>query len=198
MKKSVILFAIFCHLVSAAHAELFDIGPFPLPGSYEESIDVKTLLHYQQMRTQVDCEYAAAESDDVSLQNLFGGKHGLLTDAEIKKANRKMLSLKAKALYRIVREKERYDRPRPYDSHPEIKPCIEKEGSASYPSGHSMFGRMYARVLSILHPEREVFLMRRGDEIGENRMIGGVHYPSDVFAGRQLGDDLAADYLNVL
>ncbi len=198
MKNLIILFVMLVNFVQSARAELFDIGPFPLPGSIEEAIDVKTLLFYQSMRSQEDCDYAAAESDDVSLQNFFGGKHGLLTDDEIKKANRKMITLKAKALYKIVREKERYDRPRPYDSHPEIQPCIEKEASASYPSGHSMFGRMYARVLSFLHPERAILLMKRGNEIGENRMIGGVHYPSDVRAGQKLGDELADNYINVL
>jgi acid phosphatase (class A) len=30
--------------------------------------------------------------------------------------------------------------------------------------------------------------MARGEQIGQDRIIGGVHYPSDVRAGRQIGE----------
>ncbi len=183
---------------AAAHADDFLselIGPYPVPGSIEEQRDVEMLLHYQNTRTEAECAAAGMESD-VSLKALFGGEKGPLTDAEINKAKRKFIKLTIDAGFTIVVAKEKYDRPRPYLSHPQIKPCIELESSKAYPSGHAMFGRMFARVLSNMFPEREIQLIRRGDEIGRNRMLGGVHYPSDVAAGKALGDQLADEYLN--
>ena len=36
--------------------------------------------------------------------------------------------------------KEHWNRPRPYATNPDIQPCVNRPGNASYPSGHSTFG----------------------------------------------------------
>ena len=62
--------------------------------------------------------------------------------------------------------------------------------SPSYPSFHSTVGRVIASVISgayIGHRER---LMRIGDTIGMNRIIGGYHFLTDHQAGQSLGDQL--------
>jgi hypothetical protein len=33
--------------------------------------------------------------------------------------------------------------------------------------------------------------MAVANQVGKNRMIGGVHHPSDVEAGQKLGDEMA-------
>ena len=40
----------------------------------------------------------------------------------------------------------------------------------------------------MIYPERTEKLTRRGTQIGWDRVLGGVHYPSDVRSGRELGN----------
>lgn len=69
--------------------------------------------------------------------------------------------------------------------------CVPRESwmqtNASYPSGHSMTAWAWALILSEASPSKADALLRLGRESGESRAICGVHYPSDVEAGRTLG-----------
>jgi len=86
--------------------------------------------------------------------------------------------------------KQHFNRTRPLigDTQPV---CIKREDwmrtNASYPSGHAMTGWAWGLVLGELAPARASGLMQAGREIGESRVICGVHYQSDVEAGRMLG-----------
>lgn len=64
--------------------------------------------------------------------------------------------------------------------------------SYAYPSGHATFGAMTAILLAELVPERRAQLFERGWDYGDARLIGGVHFPSDLEAGRILGTVLVA------
>ncbi len=169
------------------------IGPFPTFGSAEEINDYNTLMGYQATRTKAQCDQAALESD--AGMEVFFGK--LLTPAELGRAKSKLKFLTLKAGIIILAQKKKYNRPRPYLSHKDIKPCIELEGSTAYPSGHTTLGRVYGRVLSAMYPERSDKFMKRADEVALNRVIGGVHHPSDIEAGKKLGDAIADDYLDL-
>lgn len=67
-------------------------------------------------------------------------------------------------------------------------PCVESgpasDYSYAYPSGHSTWGAMTAMLLAEMIPEKRAELYARGWEYGDSRMVGGVHYRSDVEAGR--------------
>jgi acid phosphatase (class A) len=171
------------------------VGPYPAIGSVEEKADIDQLLYYQKIRTPEQCAAAEAEANHSSLETFFGGKYGLLTAAEMKKVNKKLKWLTVKTGAKILYYKTKYARIRPYITHPEVKPCIEPEKSKSYPSGHTTLSRVYARILSVIYPERSALFMKRADEVALNRIIGGVHHPSDIAAGKRLGDAIAEDYL---
>lgn len=68
--------------------------------------------------------------------------------------------------------------------------------SYSYPSGHSTFGALVAIELSAMVPEKRTALYARGWEYGWNRVVAGVHFPSDVEAGR-ITAELMAEQLAV-
>lgn len=53
----------------------------------------------------------------------------------------------------------------------------------SYPSGHASFGWATALAFAEMWPALQDTIMRRGYEFGENRVITGAHYQSDVTAG---------------
>lgn len=75
---------------------------------------------------------------------------------------------------------------------PNLAPSRDSLYSYAYPSGHATFGAMTAILLAELVPERHAQLFERGWDYGDARMIGGIHFPSDLEAGRILGTVLVA------
>jgi acid phosphatase (class A) len=51
---------------------------------------------------------------------------------------------------------------------------------------------MSARILADLKPAQASAILARGRDYGESRIICGVHYPSDVAAGRVMGSAVLA------
>lgn len=90
--------------------------------------------------------------------------------------------------------KEHYKRPRPFTGVA-ARTCVTPESlgaNASYPSGHASVGWAWALILAELKPERANQLLLRGREFGDSRVVCGVHYPSDVEAGRVIGAAVVA------
>jgi acid phosphatase (class A) len=81
-----------------------------------------------------------------------------------------------------------YRRQRPFINDSEITTCIPDEerlrASFSYPSGHAALGFGWALVLAELVPSRADAIIERGRDFTWSRVVCGVHYPSDVEAGR--------------
>jgi len=86
-------------------------------------------------------------------------------------------------------------RPRPYASHAHLKPCLPPERGFSFPSGHSTWYQAAAELLGDLLPERRERLLMIGAYGGANRVMCGVHYPSDVDAAQRLGRAAAAQII---
>lgn len=90
--------------------------------------------------------------------------------------------------------KDRVRRPRPYQSHGDLQPCLPPERGFSFPSGHATWYAAAAELLAALVPERSQRVLAVGTHGGASRVMCGVHYPSDVEAGLRLGR-AAADQL---
>lgn len=94
--------------------------------------------------------------------------------------------------------KKYFKHPRPYHVAPEWLPhSIEHEDPThySYPSGHSTRGTVFAALLAELFPDKRAALFEKGRDTGWLRVVGGVHYPEDVYAGRVLGQALVREFL---
>jgi len=91
--------------------------------------------------------------------------------------------------------KKHWSRLRPYLTHPDLTPCIKKESSFSYPSGHSALSHYYMHILEVLLPNKKAAIDARADQIAYDRLVGGVHYPSDIRDGKLLGDEIY-DYVS--
>jgi acid phosphatase (class A) len=74
--------------------------------------------------------------------------------------------------------------------------CVPREDwmktNASYPSGHSMTAWSWALILTELAPAKADAVLKVGREGGESRVICGVHFTSDIEAGRTLGSAMVA------
>ncbi|MFC5564046.1 acid phosphatase [Methylobacterium aerolatum] len=86
--------------------------------------------------------------------------------------------------------KVHYRRLRPFVGN-EAPICVQRTqtltDSFSYPSGHATQGWAYALIMAALVPEKTTDILARGRTYGESRIVCGVHYPSDVMAGRTNG-----------
>ena len=87
--------------------------------------------------------------------------------------------------------KDHYNRKRPFvvagdaSCTPAEEAFLVKDGS--YPSGHAALGWAWALLLTEVAPERTDTLLARGYAFGQSRVICGVHWQSDVNAGRLMG-----------
>ena len=106
----------------------------------------------------------------------------------------KRTSLDARSV--IDPAKDHYARPRPIVASPDAPICVAKTDdlmkSASYPSGHSTQSWAWGLILAELAPDRATEILMRARSIGESRIVCGVHYLSDIQAGRDTGAILVA------
>ena len=169
------------------------LPPPPAADSAEAATELQVVLKLQNTRTKQDIARAKAEADltPAAFQSVLGSDFtnenfpvlfALLSDAG---KDSKMFSTKAK---------DYFARPRPNRADAHVQPVIE-EFDPAYPSGHSTRGTLWACILSEIVPERKADLVKRGQEIGWDRVLAGVHYPSDVHAGRVLGQALAQAFV---
>lgn len=83
--------------------------------------------------------------------------------------------------------KAKFRRPRPYQWDKSISAvCKLSDAPNSYPSGHSISGYLEAFTLIAMFPEKQKAIMARADDYAHNRLVCGVHYPSDVAASRMV------------
>lgn len=162
------------------------LGDFPTAGSAAEAADYKTLLAWQETRTTEQCDNAEAQSS-ANLKTIFATNNGPLTDKEASFLEKLYIIKYASIGANIFLAKSLYDRQRPYDANPEVKPCIELESSSAYPSGHAAMAFAFAGLLGDQYPEKKAAFFKAAEQAALNRVIGGVHHPSDIVAGKKLG-----------
>ncbi len=91
--------------------------------------------------------------------------------------------------------KDLFARKRPFvggKSHICVTRDASLEASFSYPSGHSTASWASALVLAELAPDRATEILMRARAYAESRVVCGVHFPSDLEAGRTGASALVA------
>ena len=71
---------------------------------------------------------------------------------------------------------------------------LRKDGG--FPSGHTNAGVVSSLSMAYAFPERFAEHVARGSQLGENRIVAGMHSPVDVIGGRIMALMSAADALN--
>jgi acid phosphatase (class A) len=80
-----------------------------------------------------------------------------------------------------------FARPRPYQTDKTLHPACAVTGMPnSYPSNHALTGYLEGLTLAEIVPEKRVEILARADDYAHNRLVCGVHYPSDVEASRRV------------
>ena len=98
----------------------------------------------------------------------------------------------------VTRLKFKYDRPRPHVYFEERGEDLEVKESESpaFPSGHAAFAYLMCDYLSNLIPHRQRDLEKIAELICQSRLENGVHFPSDIAAGRFVGEEAAKHLLS--
>ena len=184
--------------VSPNHAgiELSNLlPPPPEAGSAAATQDLQAVLAVQRSRTPAEQSAAKADMErtvfrfadalgpSVQLATLpkttaFFGRVADFDKAEVKDAK----------LY--------WRRARPPVTSDQVQPLSkEKPDDWSYPSGHATFGYTTAILLANMVPEKRAAIFARADLYAQHRVVMGVHFPSDVEAGRLAGTVIGAQLL---
>jgi membrane-associated phospholipid phosphatase len=85
-----------------------------------------------------------------------------------------------------------YNRPRPAEVDRSLTPRLSSPNSPSYPSEHAAVAAAAAGVLAYFFPNEASSLNALAEEAARSRLYAGLHYPSDYFAGLELGRKVAA------
>ena len=83
--------------------------------------------------------------------------------------------------------KKYFSRPRPFQSHHHIVGHTSPPDEFSFPSGHTSNATLMALCLYGIAPSLLIGLILFVCAMGASRVVLGMHYPSDVFAGILLG-----------
>jgi membrane-associated phospholipid phosphatase len=80
---------------------------------------------------------------------------------------------------------------RPFQLDPEVKTVFATPNHPSYPAAHACSSIAIARVLGYLFPRDAEAFAALGERAAESRIWAGIHYRSDIVAGRQLALSVA-------
>jgi acid phosphatase (class A) len=176
---------------AAAHQIDLDDILAPPPGPAETRKELDTLLAIQKKRTPEQA--AACIADQVISVYRFADVLGDKFNAgNLPKTD--ALFQRVLATFHVPMEKAQklWGRKRPPLLEPAIKPAGTLPTTAAYPSGHATAGNLMGIILSDMLPERSAELHARGVLFGDRRVLAGVHYPSDVEAGKLSAAAIAA------
>ena len=158
--------------------------------SYPENSSKQTIDELKELSLiEVDKDFVK-EHDDVD--GIFQKKHKEL-GLEFNRNEAKDL-LRQSSRY-IMKEKYKYNRPRPYQLAEFYN--IDLNGvdldsmkTPSYPSGHATQGYLLGKFYSNRHPDYRKEFMRLGEDVAESRIVAKAHFPSDKKAGIDLAEKL--------
>lgn len=162
----------------------------PAPPAVDSAVtraELQELHRIQSSRTSGEEAQARADAEDESLfiyKSVLGEKF-----------NPAALPLTAAFGQRVKHDeavnadpvKQAFHRVRPYNLDKSLKPvCKTTTKDNSYPSGHSTAGYLAALTLIDMVPEQRDAILARADAYAHNRLVCGVHYPSDIAAAKLL------------
>ena len=160
----------------------------PEPGSADFARDVARYEWGKEQRKD-PARAARARHDAVwsfaTIGDAFSGPFGMSLSPTNAPSVWKLLedSLSTTDQMRVA-PKAFYHRRRPFAYFNEEPLCPQEDGvwrdEGSYPSGHTMRSMVAALILAEINPARADAIFVRAMQYGENRVIAGAHWQSDV------------------
>jgi acid phosphatase (class A) len=150
-------------------------------------LDLEYVLALQASRTPDDCSRATTEINP-GVEAFFGPAFGPLSQDEVNLWGDFLTKVLADGSQITDREKKFWNIPRPGKQSDQVQSCVPMPSSPSYPSGHSMGSHLMALVLASLDSSRADAFEGRADQVAHDRVVAGVHFPSDIEGGKRLAE----------
>ena len=169
------------------------LSPPPCDSCAQTKLELEELQTLQRNRTDAQAQHALADYQ-ISVARIIEGAGIKFDAAALAKCQPIFDRVSARTKSAAVNTKDVYCRTRPYNLPDNgLKPLESGKYSPSYPSGHTTYGTAISAVLAHMVPEKRAEFLARAADYGHSRMIAGVHYRSDVDAGKLLGMAVAEE-----
>jgi acid phosphatase (class A) len=147
------------------------------------------LLALQQSRTPQQAEHA--EKDHKKSIRRFLSEIGIEVREEQLGLADPLFQCVAKVVYSTINDaKMNFKWTRPYmvpNNGLDALQTIHPDDAYSYPSGHAAYGMAVGLLLGDMLPERAEDIYKRIEDYGFSRMVAGLHFRSDIYAGQLVG-----------
>ena len=168
----------------------------PPPPALEERVAELEEISYQYNDRRNPPELQDALDADIAL--LF---NTVLLEAGYPSSYPEIVGMKNKLIPIIMYHKEYFNALRPSALAGQIdKPFeydyLDSAQTPSYPSGHAAQAFYVAHILSSRYPQLDKYFFDLAEMISQSRVDRGVHFPSDLEAGRSLARKLALSELS--
>ena len=184
--------------VSAAQVNAFQILPEPPAATSETTKTELAELHrIESLRTPEQAARAMADDKNESIFIYQAQMGEVFTAARLPLTAAFSSRVKNDEGINSTPAKEGFGRVRPYNLDQTLHPvCTTKTKNDSYPSGHTTVGYLMALTLIDMVPEKRDVILARADDYAHNRLVCGVHYPSDLQASKLLAYSIHAVMAN--
>jgi acid phosphatase (class A) len=173
--------------LNPAEVDLIHIlAPPPTVDSPAEQADLQAVLAAVQSRTDADIK--RVQADDQRIVFRFADVMGPNFRPEsLPFATQLFQHVYADGNVATLAAKAYFKRLRPFVVDPDIKIVVVQAPDFSYPSNHSTFAYEAGILLAAMVPEKAAAIFARSADYAHNRVVAGVHFPTDVEAGRISG-----------
>ena len=166
------------------------------PGPAETSTELKAvsdLISFNNARTNEQITYWNAGSPAYRWIDLISERQlaGTPTTPYIHRVYTYVALAMYDATVATWESKYFYNRPRPSELDPRIHTAVPVPASPSYPSEHAAAAQAAATVLAYFLPAEAQSFQTMAEQAGWSRVLAGVQYPSDYYAGLTLGRQVA-------
>lgn len=162
------------------------LPPPPANDSAQTQRELREVLDMQQKRTPEMASQAKADVEENVwvYSNVMGPKFNAKALPAVSAFFDRIVATEAAV---VDPAKDFWKRPRPHILDSRIEPIVKRSSSGSWPSGHTTLGTLMGITLANMVPEKRAAIMTRAWQYGDNRVVAGIHYPSDIEMGRIAG-----------
>lgn len=169
------------------------VPPPPAKGSDADKADMQAVIDVQSKASEARKAQALVDSDEtvyVMFTSVLGDR---FVAANTPKASTMFERVGDSEDDTLDAAKPFFGRIRPFLANPDmVKAYAKPSKSGSYPSGHTTRVTLMAIMVAAMVPEKKAEIWARANDYAESRVVGGVHYPTDVLAGWRTGTAMAA------
>ena len=165
--------------------------PPPVKDSAEDRADMKAVLDAQAHSTaerQAQAKFDSDETIFVVFGKVLGDK---FQAAALPKTAAFFERIGDSEDDTLDAAKPHFGRARPWIANTDVKAYAKPSKSGSFPSGHTTRAAIYAIVMSQMVPEKQREFWLRAEDYAYSRVVGGMHYPTDIDAGWRAGTAMA-------